>query len=150
MDGRKASFWNLLPADCRIDAETSRGPFQIPLSHHKQAYDSALCIQQGVLYNSRNDNTSNYFGQNARVGLDYSPWRNHTFGVLLQGNLYQNQGSGETTTLISLQNDGQIDQKLFAFNESDGDNSNYSGNLNYRFADTSGHEFTVDFDLFFR
>ena len=102
--------------------------------------------QQGVRYDSQTETVRNSQANNVRVGFDVFPHAFHTFGVLVNGNFYNRNSEGLTTTPISPLSTGEVTQKLVARNESDSENYNLATNFNYRFADTLGHELLIDFD----
>ncbi|MEM1328164.1 MAG: outer membrane beta-barrel protein [Bacteroidota bacterium] len=103
-------------------------------------------LQNGVRYDSETETLRNRNAQNVKVGYDFFANDRHTFGILLNGNFFDNQNVGLTTTPIIPQTTQSTSQILIANNESQNNNYNLSGNLNYRFADTSGHELLVDVD----
>jgi len=82
-----------------------------------------------------------------RAGADWSINDKNTVGVLLNGSYNPGNWVSESRATISPIADRQhIDSVLIASNVSDGNNWDFNGNLNYRFADTSGHSLNVDFD----
>jgi iron complex outermembrane recepter protein len=102
--------------------------------------------QYGVVYDSKTE-SNNYTGaHNAKIGADWFINKRHTFGVLASGNYFDARGEGTTTTDITPSNIGTVDQRLIADNTGTGLNYQVAGNLNYRFADTLGHELTIDAD----
>ncbi|MFT4603143.1 MAG: iron complex outermembrane receptor protein, partial [Arenicella sp.] len=101
--------------------------------------------QYGYLYDSRTEN-NNYTGaHNAKVGADWFINKKHTLGVLASGNYFDARGEGLTTTNI-IPIGGATEQQLIADNSGTGLNYQAAGNINYRFADTLGHEFSFDAD----
>jgi outer membrane receptor protein involved in Fe transport len=103
-------------------------------------------IQQGVQYDSETETLSDYLSNSARLGLDYFPAEKHTIGFLVDGSLFERDNFGFTSTPIIPIATGELDQTLIADNESVSDNFNANANVNYRFADTLGHELTIDLD----
>ncbi|MEM9888276.1 MAG: carboxypeptidase-like regulatory domain-containing protein, partial [Bacteroidota bacterium] len=103
-------------------------------------------IQQGVRYDSETETLSDRNTQNVKVGYDFFPNSQHTIGVLFNGNFYNGVSKGITNTPIIPLASGETEQILIANNESNSDNYNVLGNINYCFADTSGHEFLFDID----
>ncbi len=103
-------------------------------------------IQNNVRYDSKTENLRNSTSNNFRVGFDFFSKTNHTFGILLNGNFYDVTRNGETTTPIIPQNSGELVQVLAARTVSENESVNLAGNLNYKFADTSGHELLIDLD----
>ena len=84
---------------------------------------------------------------NARLGADWFVSRRSTLGVLLDGTFRDATGSTSGRTPIGLLGEGAATQLLIADNRSSSNRANGNANLNYRFADTSGHELSVDADL---
>ena len=103
-------------------------------------------IQQNVRYDSRTETLSDRATHNVKLGWDLFPKANHTFGILVNGNFFNSTASDQTNTPITRLESGNLEQILIANNKDENDNYNLNGNLNYRFADTLGHELLVDFD----
>jgi iron complex outermembrane receptor protein len=103
-------------------------------------------IQEGVRYNSQTEALDSRTTHNSRIGFDVFPHANHTFGVLLSGTFYERDSKGLTSTPISPVGTEQPDQILKAQSIINNNNANLAGNINYRFADTLGHELTFDLD----
>ena len=103
-------------------------------------------IQQNVRYDSKTETINSSSTHNTRLGLDIFPHSNHTIGLLFNGNFYKNNVNGFTSTPITPLDHGEVEQILTARNESESENYNLTGNINYRFADTLGHELLVDVD----
>ncbi len=103
-------------------------------------------IQENIRYDSKLETLNNKKVNNVRLGMDVFPHANHTIGVLLDGNFFRGNSKGLTTTPITPLSTGQVDQILMARNESINESYNLLGNINYRFADTLGHELMVDID----
>lgn len=87
--------------------------------------------------------------QNFKTGIDYYATRNSTFGVMLNGNISENAYRNNSITDIAYMPNKTIDRLLVANNSSQGDRENVNFNLNYRFADTAGHELNIDGDYGF-
>ena len=83
----------------------------------------------------------------ARVGADWMINDKNTVGILVNGNYNPGDWISESQAKISeIANREKIDSLLIASNTSKGNNLDFNGNLNYRFADTSGHSLNIDFD----
>lgn len=96
--------------------------------------------QKNKEYNERR-----YIGY--RVGADWFLNDKHTFGVLLNGATNSGDWHSRSTTNISdLHTTHRIDSLLVASNDVDNNRNNLTFNLNYRFADTSGHTLNIDLD----
>jgi iron complex outermembrane recepter protein len=82
-----------------------------------------------------------------RTGADWMINSKHTVGVLLNGNY--NPGDWHSNGVTRITNASAPDSTtslLFATNDIDQDRAEINGNINYRFADTSGHSLNIDFD----
>lgn len=102
--------------------------------------------QQGMQYDQDTEITSDLNAHNGKVGADWFIHKNHTIGILATGNFYGTDSRSETVTEIYEVGASNAEQLLIANNNSTGKNYQVAGNLNYRFADTLGHELTIDAD----
>ena len=102
--------------------------------------------QFGVRYDSESETLADNTAHNFKVGYDWFPDSKHTFGVLVDANLFYNNSEGFTNTPIIPLNTGSLAQTLVSNSNTIGDNQNLNGNLNYKFQDTLGHELTFDLD----
>ncbi|HMX40454.1 MAG TPA: TonB-dependent receptor, partial [Saprospiraceae bacterium] len=112
-----------------------------------QSTDSLTGVEDWRLFEQKgtNENKNRYSG--FRIGTDYFANDKHTFGVLVNGSYNPEDWSAQTTSRISTRgSENRIDSVLFASNYVDGSRRDLNVNLNYRFADTSGHTFNVDLD----
>ena len=103
-------------------------------------------IQQNIRYNSKTETLTNAMSNSVRLGYDIFPHQFHTFGILFNGSFYDRNSKGLTRTPISPLATQEVEQILIARNENESNNYNVTGNLNYRFADTTGHELLIDLD----
>jgi iron complex outermembrane recepter protein len=86
-----------------------------------------------------------------KAGLDYFLNKYNTVGVVVNGNITDFNIANKSRTPISYIPDSKVDRILVADNSSTSSRNNTNFNLNYRFADTAGHELTLDADYgFFR
>lgn len=92
-----------------------------------------------------NDNESHGF----KAGMDYYADSRNTFGIMLNGNISDNQFGNDSRTNIAYLPSKVIDKVLIANNRSTGERDNVNFNANYRFADTAGHELNIDADYGF-
>src|SRR5215831_18932032 len=79
-------------------------------------------------------------------GLDYFINKRSTIGVMVNGTLTQAKGQTSSTTPIVYMPTGITDRILVAGNNTSGHRNNVNANLNYRFADSTGHELNLDGD----
>ncbi|MFN4253422.1 MAG: TonB-dependent receptor domain-containing protein [Saprospiraceae bacterium] len=83
----------------------------------------------------------------ARAGADWSLNSKHTVGVLANGSYNHGGWESKSRTQISqTATVSNIDSLLVATNTQDLTHTNYNFNVNYRFADTSGHSLNIDID----
>ncbi|HEX7903291.1 MAG TPA: outer membrane beta-barrel protein [Chitinophagaceae bacterium] len=102
--------------------------------------------QLDTIFNQRNNMTFKNTSHGFKVGVDYYVNSKHTLGILVNGNIADNEFSTNSKTPISYKPTGVVDRVLTANNKSVSDRNNVNFNLNYRFADTAGHELNVDAD----
>ncbi|WP_315819791.1 outer membrane beta-barrel protein [Paraflavitalea speifideaquila] len=81
-----------------------------------------------------------------KVGADMSLNKRSTLGVMVNGNYNDNGFNNYSRTPISYIPTGKVDRILVANNTSSGKRDNTNFNLNYRYADTSGRELSMDAD----
>lgn len=103
--------------------------------------------QSGYVFEQRSKEVWQSEWNGGRVGADFFLNEKHTIGVLLNGGANTGGNLSNSRTEIS-QTDSRtvIDSLLIASNEMDIDRKNLNGNINYRFADTSGHSLNIDLD----
>jgi hypothetical protein len=102
--------------------------------------------QSGYQFDSETNMTNNVTSHNGRIGADWFINPKHTIGILASGNFFDTDSESSTTTDIRPVAATIADQILIAENSSVGQNYQYAGNFNYRFADTLGHELIIDGD----
>jgi hypothetical protein len=88
-------------------------------------------------------------GHNFKTGVDYYANRFSTFGVMVNGNISDNEFRNISRTDIAYMPSKTSDRLLVANNSSVGERENVNFNANYRFADTAGHELNIDGDYGF-
>ncbi|AQG82522.1 TonB-dependent receptor [Spirosoma montaniterrae] len=102
--------------------------------------------QSGSFFDQKSETRSRSVSHNARLGADWFVGRNSTLGVLLDGSLRNAANNTLGKTPIGLLGEGAT-TLLIADNRNLSDRANGNANLNYRYADTLGHELTIDADL---
>lgn len=80
------------------------------------------------------------------TGADLFINNKNTLGILLSGNISDNSFNNYGRTPIIYKPTGAVDRMLVSNNSNKMQQNNANFNLNYRFADTSGHELTIDSD----
>lgn len=110
------------------------------------SYTNLYRQQAGQFFDQTSETRARSVGQNARLGADWFVGARSTVGLLLDGSL--NNGTYATLGRTPIGTGGKApDSLLIADNRSSSDRANGNANLNYRFADTSGHELSIDADL---
>jgi outer membrane beta-barrel protein/carboxypeptidase family protein/TonB-dependent receptor-like protein len=102
--------------------------------------------QLDTLFNQNNiiRNTTN--SHNFKAGMDYFVNKKVTVGMIVSGTLSDNTTNTDGKTPISYIPTGVVNRILVANNSSTGRRDNGNLNLNYKYSDTSGHEWTMDGD----
>ena len=81
-----------------------------------------------------------------RVGVDYSPDKKNTLGVLVSGTFANDSLRSNSTTPIVYLPSNTTSRILEANNRTGGQRNNGNINVNYRYADTIGHELNLNAD----
>lgn len=104
-------------------------------------------IQEGKFYNSFTDDIDKRKKMGSRLGADYAIDKNHTVGILLNGNFLFGGGITDTRTDIGQAQSTIIDQTLTAINDYyHQQTQRYNVNLNYKYEDTLGTIVNFDAD----
>ncbi len=113
-------------------------PNQFHMALYRKQLDT-LFDQRAVMKNA--SHTHNF-----KAGVDYFISKTSTLGVIVNGS-YSDPGTSSTSsTPIYYIPTGELYRTLSANNSSKGRRDNTNLNLNYRWADTSGHELNIDAD----
>ncbi len=91
--------------------------------------------------NSRYNNS-----HNIKTGVDYTINNKNTIGILLNGNFSNDSSKSDSRTYISYAPTKVADRTLLSDNRGRSSRNNIGINLNYRYADTTGHELGIDAD----
>ncbi|OQP66932.1 TonB-dependent receptor [Niastella vici] len=83
---------------------------------------------------------------NFKAGMDYFINKRSTIGIMVNGSLSDQQFNNYSRTEISYIPSKQTDRILIADNTNKNKKNNVNGNLNYRYADSAGHELNIDAD----
>jgi hypothetical protein len=103
--------------------------------------------QNGLIFDQNSKQYHDSKWNSYRAGADWFINDKHTIGVLINGSVDPGGWHSTSQTKISRSdNRTSIDSLLFASNDQTGRRFNLNGNLNYRFADTSGHSLNLDID----
>lgn len=104
-------------------------------------------IQEGKFYNSYTDDVDKRWKMGSRIGADYAINKNHTVGILVNGNFIFGGGITDTRTDIGQAQTTTIDQTLSAINDYYYQQTErYNLNLNYKYEDTTGTIINFDAD----
>ncbi len=105
-------------------------------------------IQKNKVYNAFTDDTDKRKKMSARFGIDYSPDKKNTFGILLSGNFLFGGGITDTRTAIRSETVMNTEQTLEAINDYYYQGTQrYNMNLNYKYEDSLGHILNLDIDF---
>ncbi len=103
-------------------------------------------VQLDTLFDQRNNMTMKNESHGFKAGLDYYINSKHTLGVLVNGNISDNEVITDSKTPIIYKPTGVTDRILTANNMSKAERNNVNFNVNYHFVDTAGHDLSVDGD----
>ena len=98
------------------------------------------------IFDAISPSSDNNTSHNIKAGVDYSINKKSTVGILLNGNFLTDSGRSYNRTYISYAPTNTSDRTLISDNRSRSSRNNASVNLNYRYADTAGHELAMDAD----
>lgn len=103
-------------------------------------------IQNDTTYDQRS--TSIYYskGHNLKTGLDIFLNKKNVLGIMFNANFSDNDWSGNSRTPIAAEGARDMERVLTALGKSTSNRNNITGNINYKFADTSGRELNIDAD----
>jgi hypothetical protein len=117
----------------------SHDPLRVQTLLYRQQLDT-LFDQHSVIVMGNNSH-------NFKAGMDYFVNKKSTLGIIVSGTLSDNSTNTTSSTPISyIPSGGHTYRVLSANNSGTGRRDNGNLNLNYRLADTSGHELNVDAD----
>ena len=100
-------------------------------------------------FDQRSEGIGKNRSNNFKTGVDFYANRFSTFGIMVNGNISENEYKNSSITDIAYMPSKTNDRLLIANTSSEGERDNINYNFNYRFADTSGHELNVDGDYGF-
>jgi hypothetical protein len=103
-------------------------------------------IQLDTIFDQHSTMSFRNLSHNFKAGMDYFINNRSTIGIMVNGNIADPHFSNQSSTTITYQPTGIVDRILKADNKSVSSRDNVNGNLNYHFADTSGHELNIDAD----
>ncbi|MFD1817225.1 TonB-dependent receptor domain-containing protein [Pseudarcicella hirudinis] len=112
---------------------------------HNTTFDDQ--ILNNIMYNKTWHGLWRDTAQSIKVGADYFINSKSTIGFSANGRISDHNGGGESVTLIGKRYSSIPDSvTLFSRTSNPEQNKNLNFNLNYRYADTTGHELNIDAD----
>lgn len=109
-------------------------------------YQNIYRLQADSMYDAKNVSSNKYKGTNLKLGADLTINNKSNLGVLYTGNYHNSDWKTNGITYISPQSTKVNNQILNASNNIVGNRNTSNFNINYRFADTLGHELNIDAD----
>ncbi|MBT8261175.1 MAG: TonB-dependent receptor family protein [Bacteroidia bacterium] len=103
-------------------------------------------MQNGTRFDARTTSKFGSNNHNLKSGFDYYLNAKNTLGIIFTGNLNNGISKSESRTPIIPSGQNIPSEVLLAQSNADNVSSNYNVNLNYKFADTLGHDLNVDLD----
>lgn len=103
-------------------------------------------FQSDSIYDQNTVNINHIKGGNIKAGADYFINDKNTIGIMYNGNFSNWDWRSDGNTIISPQNSKLPVQILKATNRIPSKRNNSNININYRYADTLGHELNIDAD----
>ena len=100
--------------------------------------------QNGTTFDQRSTTVLDNNNHNIKTGIDYYINDRHTFGALFTANFSNVINNTKSRTPIIPAGQPMPVEVLIAQSNSDNVAANLNGNLNYKYKDTIGREFTVD------
>lgn len=108
------------------------------INMHREVADTVFDQASKLLI----DNKSHNF----KAGMDYFLTKRSTIGIMTNGSFSNMAFNNYSRTEIAAGPNKQLDRILIADNTNDNKKNNVNANLNYRYADSTGHELNVDAD----
>ncbi len=102
--------------------------------------------QNNRLFDARTESEYHYNTNNLRVGYDWFLKKEHTLGVLFNGNTANNFTENYSRTPIRPVGSSTNDSVLIAQNRNHNTATNYNANLNYTYEDSLGTRLSIDAD----
>ncbi len=118
-------------------------------SYNRGIYHNSLYLKTitgDTTYTQIGDQQNEEISNNAKLGADFFINSKNTLGFIINGGYNDNNHISSNSTVIARTASNKTDSILNAYSYGIGFNSNINYNLNYRFADTSGHELGIDAD----
>ena len=115
-----------------------KGDWHTNQDFYKEQADSVF-IQLGTMKGMRSSHSY-------KAGLDYFLNKQHTIGIMINGNNSDNDFNSSGDMTIAPLATGKVDRILKANTDAHGKRNNINGNINYRYDNANGRELNVDAD----
>jgi len=99
-----------------------------------------------TLFDQQNTIINKTSSHNFKTGADFFLNKKNTIGVIVSGNISDDQFATNSSTPITYIPSGITDRILVANNKNKAERNNVNTNINYRYSDTAGRELNVDAD----
>lgn len=117
--------------------------------NHSESFMNIYRVQLDTVFDGHSTMTFISSSHNFKAGADYYATNKSIFGVMVNGNLADNDFYNLSKTNIYYQPTGVTDRILVADNSSQSKRNNVNFNANYRYADTSNRTLNIDADYGF-
>jgi hypothetical protein len=115
-------------------------------NNRNEGFMSIYRIQLDTIFDQHSKMLFTNNSHNFKAGMDYFINPRNTIGIMVNGNISNPHFANQSSTIITYQPTNKTDRILKADNKSVGTRDNVNANMNYHFADTSGHDLNVDLD----
>ncbi len=147
--GYNVGIFGKYNAGASLNHRTKKANYFGNYNYNKGLYANKLHLYRSVadtIFNQvssmKNDRASHGF----KAGADFYVNSKNTLGFILSGNISDNNNQTFGPMTITPQGSSSPTRILEANPASTGSRNNYNANLNYRYADTSGHQLNIDLD----
>lgn len=113
---------------------------------NRRNYIDLVREQNNVKYDSKSATFRSGLNNNYKAGADFTLNKKSTIGVMVNGNYGDIINNTRSRNVISNLPSNETISFLDASSENTAVNNNVNFNTNYHYADTSGHEFSIDLD----
>jgi iron complex outermembrane recepter protein len=111
-----------------------------------EGYLNLFRLQNDTFFSQQSVTRSESKAHNVKLGADWTPGKWQTLGILVNANFSTTTSNTDSRTPIAAQHSKDLAQTLEAFSNAERRRTNISTNINYRFADTTGHVLSADAD----
>ena len=111
-----------------------------------EMYMNFMRKQLDTLFDQRSIMSPSGNNQNFKAGLDYFINNKSTIGIMVNGNIGENEFGNNSRTPIYYMPTGELVKTLTASNSTIGERKSGNLNLNYKYSVTGGTDFNIDAD----